>query len=76
MSYGEWHVPPGFDASAGLLLAAEVAELYRVDVRTVLAWARNGRIPAIRTPGHEWRFGKRWVYTDLGVKDDGQPAAP
>lgn len=35
---------------------AEVAALFRVDVKTVGRWAAAGRIPAIRTPGGHRRY--------------------
>jgi len=62
------------DGSEGFLLVQEVAELYRVDRHTVLAWVRNwvadnGKtaIPAIRTPGGEWRISKRFVREHRGL---------
>ena len=36
----------------------EVAELFRVDPKTVTRWAKQGRPPAIRTLGGHHRF--RW----------------
>lgn len=41
---------------ARLLKPREVARLFAVEVSTVLAWARGGKIPAIRTPGGQHRF--------------------
>jgi excisionase family DNA binding protein len=40
----------------GLLTSAEVASLFGVDRRTVVLWAKRGRIPALRTPGGQHRF--------------------
>lgn len=40
----------------GLLTSAEVATLFGVDRRTVVLWAKRGRIPALRTPGGQHRF--------------------
>jgi excisionase family DNA binding protein len=37
--------------SEGLLTPAEVAELFRVDPKTVTRWARAGLLDAIRTLG-------------------------
>lgn len=45
-----------FDASEGLALPEEIAELYRVDPATVKGWARNGLVPNVRTPGGHWRL--------------------
>jgi excisionase family DNA binding protein len=39
-----------------LLTAAEVAELFRVEVRTVTRWAIAGRITSIVTPGGHRRY--------------------
>lgn len=39
-----------------LLTSGEVAELMRVDPKTVTRWAKDGRIPAIKTPGGRPRF--------------------
>jgi excisionase family DNA binding protein len=39
-----------------LLTPGEVARLFRVDPKTVSRWARDGRIPSIRTPGGHRRF--------------------
>jgi excisionase family DNA binding protein len=48
---------PGAEASnEDLLTSAEVASLFGVDRRTVVLWAKRGRIPALRTPGGQHRF--------------------
>ncbi|HMF83714.1 MAG TPA: helix-turn-helix domain-containing protein [Acidimicrobiia bacterium] len=39
-----------------LLTSAEVASLFGVDRRTVVLWAKRGRIRALRTPGGQHRF--------------------
>jgi excisionase family DNA binding protein len=39
-----------------LLTSAEVAALFGVDRRTVVLWAKRGRLPALRTPGGQHRF--------------------
>ena len=39
-----------------LLTPAEVAELFRVNPKTVTRWARAGKISAIRTLGGHRRF--------------------
>jgi excisionase family DNA binding protein len=39
-----------------LLTPAEVANLYRVDPKTVMRWAKSGVMPCVRTPGGHRRF--------------------
>ena len=39
-----------------LLTPGEVAELFRVDPKTVTRWASAGRLGSIRTPGGHRRF--------------------
>ena len=39
-----------------LLKPGEVAELFRVDVKTVSRWGETGRLTTIRTPGGQHRF--------------------
>jgi excisionase family DNA binding protein len=39
-----------------LLTPGEVAELFRVNAKTVARWARSGKITAIRTLGGHRRF--------------------
>lgn len=39
-----------------LMTPPEVAALFRVDPRTVVYWARNGRLAFVRTPGGHLRF--------------------
>jgi len=39
-----------------LLTPGEVAEMFRVDPKTVTRWAASGRISSIRTPGGHRRF--------------------
>lgn len=39
-----------------LLTPAEVAAMWRVDVKTVAKWVKAGKITAIRTPGNHRRF--------------------
>jgi excisionase family DNA binding protein len=48
---------PGTEAhDDDLMTSAEVANLFGVDRRTVVLWAKRGRIPALRTPGGQHRF--------------------
>jgi excisionase family DNA binding protein len=39
-----------------LLRTSDVAALFRVSTRTVSEWARQGRVPCMRTPGGQWRY--------------------
>lgn len=39
-----------------LLLAVEVADLFRVEAKTVTRWANSGELESIRTPGNHHRF--------------------
>jgi len=39
-----------------LMTPGEVANLFRVDPKTVSRWAISGRIPSLRTPGGHRRF--------------------
>lgn len=44
-----------------LLTPGEVAELFRVNAKTVARWARSGKITAIRTLGGHRRFREEEV---------------
>lgn len=46
-------IAPGTDQ---LLTPGEVAEMFRVDPKTVTRWASAGKIGSIRTPGGHRRF--------------------
>jgi excisionase family DNA binding protein len=46
----------GGNSTEELLTSAEVATLFGVDRRTVVLWAKRGRLPALRTPGGQHRF--------------------
>jgi len=39
-----------------LMTPGEVAEIYRVNPKTVTRWAAAGRLTAVRTPGGHRRF--------------------
>ncbi len=60
---------PGRDR---LLTPGEVAQLFRVDPKTVTRWAAAGRINSIRTPGGHRRFREAEVRALLA----GEPAVP
>lgn len=44
------------ETSDTLLYPAEVAALFGVSPRTVARWAREGKIPAVRTAGGHHRY--------------------
>jgi excisionase family DNA binding protein len=58
-----------------LLTPGEVAQLFRVDPKTVTRWAAAGRISSIRTPGGHRRFREAEVRALL-AGDESPPAAP
>lgn len=63
--------PTGSDDD--LLTSAEVAALFGVDRRTVVLWAKGGRIRALRTPGGQHRFRAEEIlslFVRLGRIDD------
>jgi len=39
-----------------LMTPAEVAELFRVDVKTVTRWGQDGKLTSTRTPGGHRRY--------------------
>lgn len=53
-----------------LLTATEVADLFRVDPRTVTRWALSGRLKSIRTPGGHRRFAEHYVHALLRGDQD------
>jgi len=48
-----------------LMTAAEVAAAFRVDEKTAIKWAREGKIDAFKTPGGGWRFPETVVRAAL-----------
>jgi excisionase family DNA binding protein len=58
-----------------LLTSAEVANLFGVDRRTVVLWAKRGRIPALRTPGGQHRFRADEIRGPLEEHEGGSDAA-
>jgi excisionase family DNA binding protein len=44
-----------------LLTPAECAEMWRVDVKTVVRWAKAGKLTTIRTPGGQRRYSEAEV---------------
>ena len=53
-----------------LLTPGEVAEMFRVDPKTVTRWATAGRIGSIRTPGGHRRFRESEVKSLLAKLTD------
>ena len=51
-----------------LLTPAEVAALFRVNVKSVSRWAKEGRLSCVRTLGGHRRFFRAEVMALLGVK--------
>ena len=49
-----------------LLTPAEVAELFRVDPKTVTRWAKAGRLDSVRTPGGHRRYSRVQVLAMRG----------
>lgn len=60
-------------ARGRLLTPGEVAELFRVDPKTVTRWATAGRISSIRTPGGHRRFRETEVRALLDGSRTGPP---
>lgn len=50
------------------LTPAEVADIFRVDTKTVSRWANSGRIGSIRTPGGHHRFRESEIRALLGER--------
>ena len=50
--------PPQFER---LLTPAEVAEMFRVDPKTVARWAKSGYLSSARTPGGHRRYSEAEV---------------
>ncbi len=59
-----------------LLTPGEVAQLFRVDPKTVTRWAAAGRISSIRTPGGHRRFRESEVQALLTGAPPPTPAVP
>ena len=55
-----------------LLTSAEVASMFGVDRRTVVLWAKRGRIPALRTPGGQHRFRSEEIRELLAQVENGR----
>lgn len=53
--------PAARPALPRFLTPREVATLFRVDPKTVSRWARDGKLPSVRTPGGHRRFSSQDV---------------
>lgn len=56
-----------------LLKPAEVAALFRVDVKTVTRWANAGKLASVRTPGGRER---RYFRAEVDALLRGEPLTP
>lgn len=45
-----------------LLTTGQVADLFRVDAKTVTRWARDGKLPYLSTPGGHRRFSESLIH--------------
>lgn len=55
-----------------LMTPAEVAELFRVDPKTVARWADNKKLPFIRTLGGHRRFPRKEVMKMITMQQEEQ----
>lgn len=53
-----------------LLTPGEVAQMFRVDPKTVTRWASSGKIGSIKTPGGHRRFRESEVITMLAANTE------
>ena len=56
-----------------LLTPAEVAQMFRVNPKTVTRWSKNGKLNCIRTLGGHRRFRLSEVTEAMGQVNDGRP---
>jgi excisionase family DNA binding protein len=55
-----------------LLSPREVADLFRVDPKTVTRWAQSGKLASIRTLGGHRRYREAEIRAHLGLPPAGQ----
>jgi len=55
-----------------LMTPGEVAQLFRVDPKTVTRWAQNGRLTSVRTLGGHRRYSRREVNALLWGSKEGR----
>ena len=60
------------DDDDDLLVPGEVAQMFRVDPKTVTRWAKAGRIPCVRTLGGHRRYRRRDIRLALLKFEDPQ----
>ncbi len=58
------------EAPRKLLTPREVAVLFRVDPKTVTRWAKEGKLPCVRTLGGHRRYPADAVHAALGADAD------
>lgn len=73
-SEGDGKPPDWLDTT--LLRSGEVALLFQVSRRTVIQWARAGKLPFITTPGGHRRYRARDVRALLERATSNRPPAP
>jgi len=61
-------------AADNIMTCGEVAELFRVNVKTVARWAKEGKLTSIRTPGGHRRYLKSEVEALLRGEQPGGEA--
>jgi excisionase family DNA binding protein len=57
-------------------MPSEVAELFRVDSKTVTRWAVSGWIGSIRTPGGHRRYRESEIHQLLAALTEPQASSP
>ena len=66
--------PPPRPGVPKLLTPGEVADLFRVDPKTVTRWALAGKITSIKTPGGHRRFRETEIKALLRGEPEGGPS--
>ncbi|MBW3548374.1 MAG: BldC family transcriptional regulator [Actinobacteria bacterium] len=64
-----------FSVQDALLTPSEVAQLFRVNPKTVTRWARAGKLSAIRTLGGHRRFRASEIHRCLEEMSGEEPAS-
>ena len=65
---------PPSDSYEKLLTPAQVAQMFRVDPKTVTRWAKDGKLSTLRTLGGHRRYFRNEVVALLGY--DTMPSVP
>lgn len=58
-----------------ILVAGEVAPLFRVSERTIGLWAEAGKIPSWRTPGGQRRFSRKDIEALIAAQRSAEATA-